>query len=88
MDDIRETFGGIDIYLFDQIQKGRFSPGMKILDAGCGGGRNIHWLLRNGYQRRRDRRHPRACKTVCFGAFAGEFSGRVARRDAVCGREF
>ncbi|MEO7674716.1 MAG: class I SAM-dependent methyltransferase, partial [Pyrinomonadaceae bacterium] len=38
-----ETFGDIDIYLFDQIQKGRFAPGMQILDAGCGGGRNIVW---------------------------------------------
>lgn len=44
-----ETFGDIDIYLFDQIQKGRFAPGMKILDAGCGGGRNIVWLLQNGF---------------------------------------
>ena len=45
----RELFGDIDIYLFDQIQKGRFKPGMKILDAGCGGGRNIIWLMRNGF---------------------------------------
>lgn len=45
----REMFGDIDIYLFDQIQKGRFKPGMKILDAGCGGGRNIIWLMRNGF---------------------------------------
>ncbi|MGB5012449.1 MAG: class I SAM-dependent methyltransferase, partial [Pyrinomonadaceae bacterium] len=37
------------IYLFDQIQKGQFTPGMKILDAGCGGGRNIVWLMRNGF---------------------------------------
>lgn len=49
MDDLRETFGDIDIYLFDQIQKGRFVPGMKVLDAGCGGGRNIYWLLQNGF---------------------------------------
>ena len=49
MINIREAFGDIDIYLFDQIQKGRFSPGMKILDAGCGGGRNVVWLLRNGF---------------------------------------
>lgn len=49
MINIREAFGDIDIYLFDQIQKGRFSPGMKILDAGCGGGRNIVWLMRNGF---------------------------------------
>ncbi|MBP7377444.1 MAG: class I SAM-dependent methyltransferase [Pyrinomonadaceae bacterium] len=49
MNSIREMFGDIDIYLFDQIQKGRFTPGMKILDAGCGGGRNIVWLMRNGF---------------------------------------
>lgn len=49
MVNIREIFGEIDIYLFDQIQKGRFKPGMKILDAGCGGGRNIIWFMRNGF---------------------------------------
>lgn len=49
MDNIREAFGDIDIYLFDQIQKGRFKPGMSILDAGCGGGRNIIWLMRTGF---------------------------------------
>ena len=47
--DVRDAFGNIDIYLFDQILKGRFSRGMKILDAGCGGGRNLVWFLRNGF---------------------------------------
>lgn len=50
MNNIREEFGDIDIYLFDQIQKGRFKPGMTILDAGCGGGRNIIWFLKNGFE--------------------------------------
>ncbi len=49
MNELRETFGDIDIYLFDQIQKGRFVSGMKVLDAGCGGGRNIYWLMRNSF---------------------------------------
>ncbi len=49
MINIREMFGDIDIYIFDQIQKGRFRPEMRILDAGCGGGRNIVWFLRNGF---------------------------------------
>lgn len=48
MQNIREIFGDIDIYLFDQIQKGRFTPDMKILDAGCGGGRNLIYLMRAG----------------------------------------
>lgn len=46
----RELFGDIDIYLFDQILKGRFVPGMKILDAGCGGGRNLIYFLQNGFE--------------------------------------
>jgi ubiquinone/menaquinone biosynthesis C-methylase UbiE len=45
-----EQFGEIDIYLFDQLLKGRLSPGMSILDAGCGGGRNLVYFLRNGYE--------------------------------------
>jgi SAM-dependent methyltransferase len=44
----REQFGDIDIYLFDQILKNRFNPEISILDAGCGGGRNLIYFLRNG----------------------------------------
>lgn len=48
--DLREQFGEIDIYLFDQLLKGTIQPGMKVLDAGCGAGRNLVYLMRNGYQ--------------------------------------
>jgi SAM-dependent methyltransferase len=44
-----EQFGQIDIYLFDQILRGNIRPGMRIVDAGCGGGRNLVYLLRAGY---------------------------------------
>jgi SAM-dependent methyltransferase len=47
---LQEQFGQIDIYLFDQLLKGRIRPGMKILDAGCGAGRNIVYFLREGYE--------------------------------------
>lgn len=40
---------GIDIYLFDQLLRGRIPPGARLLDAGCGGGRNIRYLLDAGY---------------------------------------
>jgi tellurite methyltransferase len=43
------AFGQIDIYLFDQLQRGRIAPGMTIFDAGCGGGRNLSYFLREGY---------------------------------------
>jgi len=47
---LEEQFGQIDIYLFDQLLKGRIAPGMRILDAGCGSGRNLVHLLRSGYE--------------------------------------
>jgi tellurite methyltransferase len=47
---LQEHFGAIDIYLFDQILRGNVSPGMTIFDAGCGTGRNIVYLLREGYE--------------------------------------
>jgi SAM-dependent methyltransferase len=47
--DLREHLGDIDIYLLDQVLKGRITPGMSLLDAGCGGGRNLVYFLRNGY---------------------------------------
>jgi tellurite methyltransferase len=47
---LQEQFGQIDIYLFDQLLKGRITPGMRILDAGCGHGRNLVYLLREGYE--------------------------------------
>lgn len=47
---LKEVFGDIDIYLFDQLLRGRLVPGMRILDAGCGGGRNVVYLLRAGFE--------------------------------------
>jgi tellurite methyltransferase len=47
---LREWFGPIDIYLFDQLLKGRFDPRMRLLDAGCGTGRNLIYFLREGYE--------------------------------------
>jgi 2-polyprenyl-3-methyl-5-hydroxy-6-metoxy-1,4-benzoquinol methylase len=49
MPTLQEQFGHIDIYLFDQLLKGRIAPGMRILDTGCGSGRNLVYLLREGY---------------------------------------
>jgi len=42
--------GNTDIYLIDQILKGRYLPGQRILDAGAGGGRNLHWFVREGFK--------------------------------------
>ena len=48
MPDLQEQFGQIDIYLFDQLLRGRIRPGMRVLDAGCGSGRNLVYFLREG----------------------------------------
>ena len=45
---IQEQFGQIDIYVFDQILRGNIAPPMRVLDAGCGYGRNLVHLLREG----------------------------------------
>lgn len=45
---IQEQFGQIDIYVFDQILRGNIAHGMRVLDAGCGYGRNLVHLLREG----------------------------------------
>ncbi|MDN3492172.1 class I SAM-dependent methyltransferase [Winogradskyella bathintestinalis] len=44
-----KTFGNIDIYVIDQILKERYVNGQSILDAGCGGGRNLKWFYSNDF---------------------------------------
>ena len=50
MADLEAQFGNIDIYLFDQLLRGRLAPTARVLDAGCGSGRNLVYLLRSGYE--------------------------------------
>ncbi|MEP7001113.1 MAG: class I SAM-dependent methyltransferase [bacterium] len=45
---LRELYGDIDIYLFDQLLRGRIVDGATVLDAGCGSGRNLVFMLRAG----------------------------------------
>ena len=49
MVDLVAQFGHIDIYLFDQLLRGRISSGMRVIDAGCGGGRNLIYFFKNGF---------------------------------------
>jgi tellurite methyltransferase len=46
---IQLLLGQTDIYLVDQIMKGRYKKDELILDAGCGSGRNMYWFLQNGF---------------------------------------
>ncbi len=48
--ELNRVLGNVDIYLLDQILKGRFTKEMKILDAGCGEGRNAVYFIQQNYQ--------------------------------------
>jgi SAM-dependent methyltransferase len=48
--ELHQQFGDIDIYLFDQLLRGRISKGMRVLDAGCGYGRNLTYLINQGFE--------------------------------------
>ena len=37
-----------DVYLIDQIMKGRIGTNARVVDVGSGGGRNLPWFLRRG----------------------------------------
>ncbi len=47
---LQQDFGNIDIYLFDQLLKGTYDDCRRVLDAGCGSGRNLLYFLKNGYE--------------------------------------
>lgn len=47
---MQQLYGNIDIYLFDQLLKGRFKDCRTVLDVGCGSGRNLTYFLQNGYE--------------------------------------
>jgi tellurite methyltransferase len=47
--ELRGEFGEIDIYLFDQLVRGRFDRRRRVLDAGCGYGRNLPYFLSRGF---------------------------------------
>ncbi len=44
-----EALRGMDIYFLDQLMKGNVRSSDRILDAGCGSGRNSHYLLNHGF---------------------------------------
>jgi len=50
MSALRDQFGEIDIYLFDQLLRGRFDGRKRVLDAGCGAGRNLPYFLAQGFE--------------------------------------
>lgn len=48
--EVIQLLQGVDIYLIDQLMKGRVEKEGSILDAGCGSGRNFLPFLSQGYR--------------------------------------
>ncbi|HXS94334.1 MAG TPA: methyltransferase domain-containing protein [Candidatus Limnocylindrales bacterium] len=69
---LQQEFGNIDIYLFDQLLRNRIPPGMTIFDAGCGGGRNLVYFLRNGYEVYAIDQHPQSIPNLPPANFRAE----------------
>lgn len=65
---LNNELGNIDLYLLDQILKGRFEPSMKILDAGSGEGRNLMYFIRNAYDVYAIDKNPGAIQMLQFVA--------------------
>ena len=82
---LNEQFGDIDIYLFDQILRGRITPGMRVLDAGCGHGRNLVYFLREAYEVFAVDADPHAIEYVrnLAGCLAPQLPARNFRVEAV-----
>lgn len=74
---LQQTFGNIDIYLFDQLLKGRFDNCKTVLDAGCGGGRNLVYFLQNNYEVFGVDQNPEAVEAV------GQLSAKLAPGNAL-----
>ncbi len=63
-DRLRTLFGAIDVYVFDQLLRGNVAPGMRVFDAGCGGGRNLVYLMQAGFEVSGIDRDPRAVEAT------------------------
>jgi len=82
---LADDFGRIDIYLFDLLLREVIRPEHRVLDAGCGGGRNLHYLLKAGFDVHGADRDPEAVAAVralaarLAPALTGEVAGRFVQ---------
>jgi tellurite methyltransferase len=79
---LQQQFGPIDIYLFDQLLRGRIPPRMRIFDAGCGSGRNLVYLLNEGYEVFGVDQDPHAIASLPAGNFRNESVENMSFPDA------
>ena len=81
--EVKSMFGEIDIYLFDQLLRGRFDQRRRVCDAGCGGGRNLPFFFQHGFDVRIADTDPGAIDAVCRLATA--LNATIPTDHAYCG---
>ncbi|CAN5153700.1 hypothetical protein BH23BAC1_BH23BAC1_45160 [soil metagenome] len=80
---LNKELGNIDIYLLDQILKGRFPEDFKIMDAGCGEGRNLIYFLNNKFEVYGLDKNPSAIRMLQF--VAQTLNPGISRQNFVIG---
>ena len=68
--ELNKLVGNVDIYLLDHILKGTFEGKIKLLDAGCGEGRNLKYFINNGFDIYGVDSNPMAIKMATTGAIS------------------
>ena len=81
--ELRSLLGQADIYLIDQLLRGRFDSRRRVLDAGCGDGRNLVYVLQRGFECFGIDRDPAAVEHV--RALAAELSADNPAENFVVG---
>ncbi|MEX2570170.1 MAG: class I SAM-dependent methyltransferase, partial [Gemmatimonadota bacterium] len=81
--ELRRQLGELDIYLFDQLLRGRLDAARRILDAGCGTGRNLVYFLRAGLEVHGVDRDPGAIMRA--RALGAEIAPRLPQENFVLG---
>ncbi|MGI9543060.1 MAG: class I SAM-dependent methyltransferase [Cyclobacteriaceae bacterium] len=66
VNELNRVLGNVDLFLLDQILKGTFDQQMKILDAGCGEGRNLNYFFSHNYSIYGIDRNPAAIRMLHF----------------------
>jgi len=61
---LHKLFGRIDIYIFDQLLRGNIAAGMRVLEVGCGGGRNLQYLMQADFEVMGLDKNPEAIQAV------------------------
>jgi 2-polyprenyl-3-methyl-5-hydroxy-6-metoxy-1,4-benzoquinol methylase len=77
--ELRQSLGAMDMYLIDLVQKGYFVSAQRIVDVGCGSGRNVWPLAQLGNSILGIDQNPEVVEEVNQWALSNEMHNVTAR---------